>query len=322
MRVVVLGAGGFLGSRLVSRVVRDRSIGPRMLSELVLLDMRPAQHPQSAACAITQVQGDLRERRVLDELFSRPVDVIFHLAATLTLDAETDFLRGVETNVLALIDLLERCRQQSPRPMLLFASSISTFGGELPEVVGDDVLQAPTTSYGTHKVVAEHLLADYSRHGFIDGRALRLPIVVTHPGPPSGSISDQVSSMIREPLRGRTVTCQIAPDSRMVVASVDKVLDGFLRLASLSAEAVRAARIMNLPGLTVTPIDLANAVSRHLAVSAGAFVQWRPEPHVQRIIDGWPKAFTSQRALALGIEGDVTADALVDAFVANETSGA
>jgi nucleoside-diphosphate-sugar epimerase len=293
-----------------------------VISELVLLDIRPVQHPQSAACAVTQVQGDLRERRVLDELFSRPVDVVFHLAATLTLDAERDFLRGLETNVLALIDLLERCRQQSPRPMLLFASSISTFGGELPDVVGDDVFQAPTTSYGTHKVVAEHLLADYSRHGFIDGRALRLPIVVTHPGPPSGSISDQVSAMIREPLRGQTVTCQIAPDSRMVVASVDKVLDGFLRLASLSAQAVRAARIMNLPGLTVTPIDLANAVSRHLGVSAGAFVQWRPEPHVQRIIDGWPRAFTSQRALALGIEGDVTADALVDAFVANENSGA
>jgi len=322
MRVLVLGAAGFLGSRMAMRLTRDGCIGPHVLSELLLLDMRGGQYPQSAACAVRQVQGDLRERRVLDELFSRPIDVVFHLAATLTLEAETDFLRGLETNVLALIDLLERCRQQSSPPMLLFASSISTFGGQLPDVVGDDVFQAPTTSYGTHKVIAEQLLADYSRHGFIDGRALRLPIVVTHPGPPSGSISDQVSSMIREPLRGHAVTCRIAPDSRMAVASVDKVLEGFVRLASLSPEVVRSARTMNLPGLTVTPIGLADAVSRHLGLSVETFVQWRSDPQVQRIINGWPKVFTSQRALAFGIDADATADALVAAFVADENSEA
>ena len=290
------------------------------MTELVLFDSRALlqsmPQDQPASCAITCVQGDLRDRRVLDNLFAQPVDVIFHLAATLTLDAETDFLRGLETNVLALIDLLERCRTQPSRPMLLFASSISTFGGRLPDVVDDDVFQAPTTSYGTHKVVAEQLLSDYSRHGFIDGRALRLPIVVTHPGPPSGSISDQVSSLIREPMRGQPMICGIGADSRIVVASVESVLDGFLRLASLPEEAIRGARTMNLPGLTVTAGDIANAVARR--TGAAALVRWHGDPQVQQIIDGWPKTFTSARALASGFTADKSADALVDAFVASE----
>lgn len=316
MRIIVLGAGGFLGSRLVSRLTRDGLFGTGVIGELVLVDVREVQRPPSAGCTVTQVSGDLRERRVIDAIFSRPVDAVIHLAATLTLDAEMDFPRGLQTNVLALIDVLERCRQQSRRPMILFASSISTFGGDLPDVVGDEVVQAPTTSYGTHKVVAEHLLADYSRHGFIDGRTLRLPIVVTHPGPPSGSISDRVSALIREPMRGQTVTCPIAGDSRFVVASVDKVLDGFLRLACLPERTLHEGRAMNLPGLTVTPVELVNAVGRRLGVEPVTLVRWQPDPTVQRIIDGWPRTFTSRRALALGIDADPSADALVAGFAA------
>lgn len=318
MRVLILGAGGFLGSRLVARVVAEGQVAGQPVTELVLFDMRPMRQVHSANCRITQVHGDLREARVLDGLFSQPVDAVFHLAATLTLDAEMDHRRGLETNVLSLIELLERCRAQARAPMLLFASSISTFGGDLPAVVGDDVFQAPATSYGTHKVLAELLLADYSRHGFVDGRALRLPIVVTHPGPASGSISDQVSALIREPARGLAVTCRMAPDSRMAVASVDTVVNSFQHLASLPEAAIRSARILNLPGLTVTPAELAQAVGRRFGTAAGALVTWQVDPLVQHIIQGWPQVFTSQRAVALGIKPDPSVDALVHAFIESE----
>jgi nucleoside-diphosphate-sugar epimerase len=326
MRALILGAGGFLGTRLTSRALTDGHIAGRTVEELVLFDMRPvSQRDWSSVeprCTVTQMHGDLRDPHVLDELFSRPVDAIFHLAATLTLDAEADFRRGLETNVLSLIGLLERCRTQADGPLLVFASSISTFGGALPPVVGDDVFQAPTTSYGTHKVLAELLLNDYSRHGFIDGRALRLPIVVTHPGPANGSISDQVSALIREPVRGNSFVCRMAPESRMSVASVNTVIEGFLHLASLPEHAIQAARVMNLPGLTVTAADLVQAVERRNGAAANGLVTWAPDPKVLQIIDGWPKVFTSQRALALGIQPDASADALVDGFINSEQGSA
>jgi D-erythronate 2-dehydrogenase len=182
MRVLILGAGGFLGRRLSASLAASGHVAGAAITELLLFDQHPFPLNKAAACQQRQLLGDLREATVLDALFANRVDIVFHLAATLTLDAETDFRLGLETNLLSLVEMLERCRKQATTPMFLFASSIATFGGHLPAVVGDDVFQSPSTSYGTHKVLAELLLIDYSRHGFIDGRALRLPIVVTHPG--------------------------------------------------------------------------------------------------------------------------------------------
>lgn len=318
MRVLLFGAGGFIGARLAARLALDGQLGGRRIDEFVLVDQRAAHVPAPAACKVTIVTGDLRAPDVLGALFARSADIVFHLAATLTLDAESDFRRGLETNVLALVDLLEHCRRQPGAPMVLFASSISTFGGTLPAVVEDDVFQAPTTSYGAHKAIAEQLLADYSRHGFIDGRALRLPVVLTHPGPATGSLSDQVASLIREPLRGRRTTCRMAPDSPMVVASVDNVVCSFVHLAGLPAAALAATRSMNLPSLTVTPAQIVHAAARYVSAGSDAGVDWQPDANVQRIIDGWPRAFTSQRALALGFSPDASVDTVVDAFRAAE----
>ena len=299
MRVLVLGAGGFLGARLAAQLAASAQLGGHAIDELVLFDRKPLRTPPSARCRLTALDGDLRDAAVLQALLARPPEVIAHLAATLTLAAETDFRQGLETNALALIALLEalrarprtdvgtQARTQAHVPMLLFASSISTFGGALPDVVGDDVFQAPTTSYGAHKVIAEQLLADYTRHGFVDARTLRLPIVLTHPGPASGSISDQVAALIREPLRGQATTCRMAADSAMAVVSVDKVIESFLHLATLAADTLPPGRTLNLPGLTVTPAQVVQAVAR-VRPGAEALVAWHPDTGVQRIIDGWP----------------------------------
>jgi len=318
MRLVILGAGGFIGSRLAAQVAAQGHWGGRPVDEMVLFDQHPVRMASRTACKVSQVHGDLRDADALDALFATSVDGLVHLAAALTLDAESDFRCGLETNLLSLVELLERCRLQASAPVLLFASSISTFGGILPDVVGDGMVQAPETSYGIHKVIAEHLLADYSRHGFIDGRALRLPVVLTHPGPASSSISDQIASLIREPLRGQRTTCRLAPDTPVVVASVDNVVRSFLHLASVPSQALHGGRTMNLPGLTVTPMQIVQAVARRALRAGPALVDWHPDTALQRIVDSWPRVFTSQRALALGLQPDASVDAVVEAFLASE----
>lgn len=313
-RVLILGAGGFIGSRLALSLAQDPVLAGRPLSALWLCDRHPVAAPPKAKCPVHTLQGELDDPGFLQAVFAQAPTTVFHLAAALTLDAEADYRRGLQVNVLALIQLLEGCRTLPSPPRLLFASSISTYGGPLPAVVDDFVVQAPDTSYGTHKVIAEQLIRDASRRGFVDGRVLRLPIVLTHPGPASGSISDQVAALIREPLQGRTVTCRLAPDASLVVASVETVVVSLRRLAGLPAADMVAGRVMNLPGLGTTPAQIVEAVARQRPAAAAGPVIWQADAQVQRIVAAWPRAFTSARALALGLRPDASIDSIVHAY--------
>ncbi len=303
MRVLVLGAAGFIGSHLAATLRQRGSLRGQAITELLLADNRPVTGG---------LRGDICDAAFLQRLFARPVDAVFHLAATLTLDAEMDFARGMAVNVQALMQLLEHCRAQARPASLVFASSISTFGGPLPDTVDDHVAQTPQTSYGAHKAMAELLINDYSRRGYLDGRVLRLPVVLTHPGPASGSVSDRLAALIREPLNGRDAVCPWAADTRVPVTSVQCVVDSFLALHELPASRFGPTRAMNLPSLTVTPGEIAAAVQRRGATGR---ITWQPDAQMQAIVDGWPRAFTSAMALSLGLRGDRHIDDIVTAYM-------
>jgi nucleoside-diphosphate-sugar epimerase len=321
MKVLVLGAAGFIGSHLARALcsrgeLRTRDQSLRKISELVLADNRPVtQVPVPASgMAIRILQGTICDQRFVEDIFSSEFDTVFHLAATLTLDAEMDFTQGLEVNVHALMRLLEHCRNQSQAPTFVFASSISTYGGRLPDTVDDDVAQTPQTSYGTHKAIAELLINDYSRRGFIDGRVLRLPVVLTHPGPPSASVSDRIASLIREPLNGRDAVCALDPDTCFPVASARCVVDSLIAMHDLPVDAFSATRAMCLPSLTVTPLEIEAAVKRCAQIDRPGKIIWQRDQQMQNIVDGWPRAFTSQAALRHGIRGDLSIDDIVNAY--------
>lgn len=313
MRILVLGAAGFIGSRLLqalSGFMPDASI--------VASDLRMPIAPDGVRGMpnVEFVGGDMLAPGLIPSLFKQPFDAVFHLAAALTIDAETAFERGMDINVHAFIRLLEACRLQNGTARFIFASSVSTFGGDLPAIVDDHVHQNPQTSYGTHKLIGEQLINDYSRRGFLDGRSLRLPIVLTHPGPPSASVSDRIASLIRDPFDGKRVCCPICPDTPLAVISVDKVIAAMLRLLDVEAHALQHTRAMNMPALTVTPLQIADAVARRLPPHSPDWVEWKEDAAIQRVVESWPSRFTSGRAIALGLESDASIDDIISAYLA------
>ena len=188
-------------------------------------------------------------------------EVIFHLAAAVSGECEADFDLGIRANLRATEALLASCRALGTNPLVVFSSSLAVFGGSadhpLPEVVDDQTMPNPQTSYGAQKVVGEQLLADYTRKGFLRGRALRLVSVSVRPGRPNGAASGFMSGVIREPLAGQRASCPVTPDTEVALASPAKAIAGLRCAATASDQAWGGRSAVNLPALTVSLADMA-----------------------------------------------------------------
>lgn len=315
MRIIITGAAGFIGTALTRGLLSRGEV-----SELRLVDrVAPVLPPAPAGVAIQVETGDLSDPACRARVFAQPFDSLFHLAATLTTEAERDLAQGLEVNVLGFLHLLAACRAQKRAPKLVFASSIATFGGALPEIVEDDTLQRPQTSYGIHKMIAEKLIDDHSRRGAIDGRALRLPVVIIRPPGSAPSVSDRIAAITREPLLGRDVDCPLQPDTRVPVVSVSCVAEALIRVHDLPGDAFGDTRAMNLPALNVTVAEMIEALKRVAGEPAAARIRMKPDAQLQAIVDGWPHRFDSARARSHGILADESFDAILKAFLASRT---
>lgn len=319
-RVLITGAAGFLGRRLTRALLDAGSLTARdgtrqAITELCLADLAPVTSPRDGDIAVTTAQGDLADPAFVASLVDGGFDSIFHLASYLTLHAETDPAHAFAVNVEALRRLLDGAGNT---PKLVFASSIAVFGGALPDRVGDDLAPMPTTTYGIHKAICELLIADYARHGRVDGRALRLPIVLVRPGAPQPVVSDRVAAILREPLDGHDVVAPLAADTLVPVISVGAVVRALIGMHDLPAEKLPLKRAFNLPALTVSVADLADAAARRGATGR---VRFDPDPQMQAIVAGWPTWFVSDTADALGLAPDTDLDAVIDDYLAHRDGG-
>jgi nucleoside-diphosphate-sugar epimerase len=328
MRVLITGAGGFVGRRLAQTLLaRDETDHTSTLShrvtELVLHDRTAFAPASSKSIPVTVETGDLTDPGFCAHLAEQRFDSIFHLAASLTLDAEAYPEAAYAANVAAIGRLLPR--QAGRRPRFVLASSIAVFGGRLPAVVDDDVRPRPATTYGTHKAIAELMLADMSRRGEVDARCLRLPIVLVRPGAATPAVSDRIAAIIREPLSGRDVFCPLADETVIPIASAGAVCRSLVVLHDVPPEVLPVDRALNLPSLSASIAEVIAAVTK--AGGPGAGRVWvAPERALQAIVDGWPRRLVSSTASALGLQADssvadVIADHLADAKGMNHGRG-
>jgi len=313
MRVVITGGCGFLGRRVALQLLERDDVG-----ELVLFDNAPSALPLPADRRIKLVTGDIADRDSMRRLISADTHAVFHLAAVVSGQAEADTDLGYRVNLDGTRAVLDACRALGTCPRVVFASSLAVYGGALPPTVGDNTPLTPQTSYGTQKAIGELLVNDFSRKGFVDGRAVRLPTVVVRPGRPNRAASTFASSMIREPLTGREAVCPVAPDTVMALASPRRVVAGLIQAHDLPADAFGASRSLQLPGFSVAVGEMAAAVRRAGGDTAYARIRWEPDPQVQQIISGWPQVLHAPRAKALGFAADSGIDEVVQAFVEDD----
>ena len=311
MRILVTGGAGMLGRKLAERLARDGELAGERISRLVLADLAEPAAPVGAGLDVVAVAADLAEPGAAAELVADRPDVVFHLAAVVSGEAETDFEKGYRVNLDGTRLLLDAIRAAGYRPRVVFASSIAVFGAPFPEVIGDEVWPTPLTSYGTQKAIGELLVADYSRRGFLDGIAIRLPTICVRPGGPNRAASGFFSSIIREPLNGQEAVLPVSDDVRHCHASPRAAVGFFLRAATLGEPALAERRCLTMPGVSATVGEQIEALRRVAGAEAVALIRREPDELIMRIVAGWPRRVDAPRAREPGVAAQAPFEEIV-----------
>ena len=318
MKVLITGGAGFLGQLLAKQLLvrgqlTDSKGVLQKISELILLDIAPANDFGDSRVKV--VTGNISEKSTLEKTITTDIGSIFHLAAIVSGQAEADFDLGMAINLDASRILLDCCRALGHHPKVIFTSSVAVYGGDLPDVVQDDTALQPKSSYGAQKAIAELLLNDYSRKGFVDGRALRLPTICIRPGKPNQAASSFVSGIIREPLNGEKSVCPVNPDLRVWISSPDRAVESFIYAHELPATQFDG-RAINLPGISVTIGQMIQALYQVAGQKVVDLISMEPNPTIERIVKSWPGSWNDARARTMGFKADAHFEEIVSHYIA------
>ena len=310
MKLLITGGGGFIGARLAQALLARDTLAGTRIERLVLADQ------VSPAADLT---GDPRVETRIGPLLTQCAaltrehfDGVFHLASAVSGECESDFELGLRSNIdttRALLDALRASVQAGAKPArLVFSSSVAVFGPDpsvpLPALVGDTTLPAPQTSYGTHKLICEHLIADYTRKGFIDGRAARLMTVTVRPGKPNGAASSFFSGIIREPLAGVEAICPVSAETSHPLTSPARTVEGLIAVYEASREALGGRLALNLPAVNARVSDMLDALEEVAGRAVRERVRFVADPVIAGIVANWPSGATAERAARLGLRPD------------------
>ncbi|MFL6837650.1 MAG: D-erythronate dehydrogenase [Bradyrhizobium sp.] len=324
MHVLVLGAAGMVGRKLSERLLRDGRLGNNDITRLTLHDVVEPAKPEEAGFPVDTVAGDFAVPGAAEKLIAGRPNVIFHLAAIVSGEAELDFDKGYRINLDGTRMLLDAIRLAGGgyKPRVVFTSSIAVFGAPFPDAIGDEFFHTPLLSYGTQKAVGELLLADYSRRGFTDGIGIRLPTICIRPGLPNKAASGFFSNILREPLAGKEAVLPVSDDVRHWHATPRSAVGFLLRAGTMDLAAVGPRRNLTMPGLSATVGEQIAALKRVAGEKVAARIKRKPDPFIMGIVAGWPRNFEARRARELGFTtAERTFDDIIRIHIEDELGG-
>ncbi|ABD06806.1 NAD-dependent epimerase/dehydratase [Rhodopseudomonas palustris HaA2] len=324
MHILILGAAGMVGRKLTERLLADGRLGDREITRMTLQDVVAPATPAKAAMPITTIVSDLAEPGQAAALVAHRPEVIFHLAAIVSGEAEADFDKGYRINLDGTRHLIDAIRAEGDdyHPRLVFTSSIAVFGAPFPEKIGDEFLSAPLTSYGTQKAICELLIADYTRKGFLDGVGIRLPTICVRPGTPNKAASGFFSNIIREPLAGHEAVLPVSDDVMHWHASPRSAVSFLIHAGTMDTQAIGPRRNLSMPGLAATVGEQIAALERVAGKGVVARIRREPDPVIMGIVAGWPRNFATDRALALGFTtAEQSFDDIIRIHIEDELGG-
>ena len=325
MHVLIIGAAGMVGRKLAERLARDGQLGGKAVDRMTLADVIEPSAPAGFSGQAKLETADLSVPGTSERLIADRPDVIFHLAAIVSGEAELDFDKGYRINLDGTRYLFDAIRlahgADGYYPRMVFTSSVAVFGAPLPYPISDDFHTTPLTSYGTQKAICELLLSDYSRRGFFDGVGIRLPTICIRPGKPNKAASGFFSNILREPLIGKEAVLPVPEDIRHWHASPRSAVGFLLHGATIATGLVGPRRNLSMPGVSATVGEQIEALHRIAGEKAVKLIRREPDEMIIRMVSGWAPGFEATRATALGFTAETSFDEIIRVHIEDELGG-
>lgn len=324
MHILITGGAGFVGVRLARTLLAQGSLAlngavAQNIQTITLADRIAAPADLLLDARIVSQVGDLNDLLSQGKLPAVNTSLVFHLAAAVSGECEADFDLGMRSNYEATRALLEACRAIKSKPTFVFASSLAVFGKvpgfPMPDLIEDDTLPTPQSSYGTQKLIGENLVADFGRKGFITARSVRLMTVSVRAGKPNGAASGFLSGMVREPLAGLKAACPVPAATLIALSSPARTIQGIIRAAEVSSEAWGPLKALNLPALCTSVGEMAAALERVAGKTATDLLDWTPDPSILKLVETWPGVVSSKRANKLGLRPDTGYETIIRDYI-------
>ena len=328
MHILVIGAAGMVGVKLTERLVRDGAVGGRAIGRLTLVDVVAPPAPKGFAGKVETRAADISDPALAPQLAAIRPDLVFHLAAIVSGEAEADFDKGYRINLDGARHLFEALRAEGARsgaalylPRVIVTSSIAVFGAPFPDPIPEEFFLTPLTSYGTQKAIGELLLNDYVRRGFFDGLSIRLPTICIRPGRPNKAASGFFSNILREPLVGKEAVLPVSDDVRHWHASPRAAVGFLIHAASMDLVPIGARRALSMPGLSATVGEQIEALRKVAGDKAVRLIRREPDETIIRIVDGWARRLDASRAESFGFRAEKTFEEIIHAHIEDELGG-
>lgn len=306
MRVMVTGANGFVGRELVAKLLKQGEIREQKIEALLLLDQNLDDLPEDRR--IRRHCGSITDSALLRRALADGVDVVFHLVSIAGGSAEKNYELGYQVNLQASLELLHQLRNHSRPPVLIYASSVAVYGGELPPRMDETFAAHPQLSYAAHKRMIEIAIEDLARRGEVDGRILRLPGIVARPREPNGLKSAFMSDLLHAFAAGDSYTCPVSPEATVWWMSARCCVENLLHAAELNE--LIEDRLWQLPVLHLSIAQVLDALAVRFGKANGEKIVFKPDSQLESLFGRLPPV-RAPRARAKGFRHDGSAAALI-----------
>ena len=281
--ILVLGAGGQVGSELVEKLRAKHG-----KDKVVATDIRETEN-QEGPFEVLNALDQEKLREIVDRY---KIEEIYHLVALLSATAEKQPEFGWKLNMETLFTVLDLAKEGKIKKVF-WPSSIAVFGPNTPrQETPQHTVTDPTTVYGISKLAGERWCEYYAKNYGVDVRSIRYPGLIGYKSLPGGGTTDYAVDIYHKALESKSYECFLQKGTYLPMMYMEDAIRATIELMEAPSESIKIRSSYNLGGISFAPEEIAAEIKKHIPEFE---ITYAPDFR-QKIAESWPGSINDTAA--------------------------